>query len=273
MKGRYTAVIRLLAIDMDETCLNHKKVISEQTLDALQQAAASGIMVVPTTGRSLSCIPHQLKGQPFYRYVISSNGAVVTDLNSGNDLFHENIPSFVAAEFLEQCDKINVGISAHINHDFILQGHALRFLGKVSYGKDATYSKYAKNIAELLHSSQMDVEEIQLFYFNESMRERGEKLLSQYHCFLESRSEHYTELYSKDASKGNALSALANHLGIAKDEIACIGDAENDISMFQASGLKFAMGNAIPKLKELADVVVPSNDEDGVAFAITHHLL
>lgn len=273
MKGRSTAVIRLLAIDMDETCLNHKKIISDQTMDALHQAVDSGIIVVPTTGRALACLPYQLKGQPFYQYVISSNGAVVTDLKNNRDLFQENIPAAVAAEFLEQCDASNVGISAHINHDFILQGHALRLLGKVSYGKDASYSKYAKNIAALLRSSQMDVEEIQLFYFNESMKERGENLLSKYDCFLESKSNHYTELYSPNTSKGNALSALANYLGIVQDEIACIGDAENDISMFQASGLKFAMGNAIPELKELADVVVPSNNEDGVAFAIKHHLL
>lgn len=273
MKGRSAVVIRLLAIDMDETCLNRKKVISNQTMDALRRAAASGIMVVPTTGRALACIPYQLKEESFFQYVISSNGAVVTDLKNNEDLFHENIPAAIAADFLEECDEINVGISAHINHDFVLQGHALRMLGKVSYGKDASYSKYAKNIASLLRSSQMDVEEIQLFYFNEQMKKRGENLLTQYDCFLESRSSHYTELYSKDASKGNALSALANYLGIEKDDIACIGDAENDISMFQSSGLKFAMGNAIPELKELADFVVPTNDEDGVAFAITHHLL
>ena len=49
-------MIRMLAIDMDGTCLNEKSKISAQTLQALEQAAKEGICVVPTTGRALSCL-------------------------------------------------------------------------------------------------------------------------------------------------------------------------------------------------------------------------
>ncbi len=266
-------LIRLLAIDMDETCLNDKKYISKENLAAMKQAADAGIMIVPTTGRALSCLPHQLKEQPFYRYVISSNGAVVTDTHTGKDLFQAAIPHQQAMEFLSRCDAIDTGISAHIHHEFVIQGHGLRLLGKLNYGKDALASKYAKNIADLLLQEPADVEEIQLFYFSKETEARTKQLLSRYDCFLQSGSSHYTELYSKQASKGNALDALAKHLELSPADIACIGDADNDLSMFRASGLKFAMGNAIPALKELADFVVPSNNDSGVAYAIKHHLL
>lgn len=230
-------------------------------------------MVVPATGRAFSCLPHQLKAQPWCPYVISSNGAVVTDTRTGKDLFQAPIPHPQAMEFLSRCNAVHIGISAHIRHDFVIQGHALRLLGKLSYGKDALASKYCKNIAGLLLREPADVEEIQLFYFSKEAEDRTRQLLSRYDCFLQSGSGHYTELYSKQASKGNALTALAGHLALSPADIACIGDADNDLSMFRASGLKFAMGNAIPALKELADFVVPSNNDSGVACAIEQHLL
>lgn len=72
--------IKLFAVDMDGTCLNHRNCISGENMRALAAAAAAGITVAPATGRSLSCLPHQLRaqlaGHPFFRYVISSNGRV-----------------------------------------------------------------------------------------------------------------------------------------------------------------------------------------------------
>lgn len=62
--------------------------------------------------------------------------------------------------------------------------------------------------------------------------------------------------------------AKSQHLSIRADEIACIGDGENDIPMFKNAGIRFAMGNASPALKACADRIVASNDDDGVAEAI-----
>ena len=80
-------MIKLLAVDMDGTCLNTKSNISEETLVWLQRAKARGVEIVPTTGRALSCLPHQLEGQNLFRYVITSNGAVVTDLKERERCF------------------------------------------------------------------------------------------------------------------------------------------------------------------------------------------
>ena len=79
-------MIRLLAIDMDGTCLTSRKRITDSTLSALSDAAARGVEIVPTTGRALTCLPHQLEDCQFYRYVISSNGARVTDTRTGETL-------------------------------------------------------------------------------------------------------------------------------------------------------------------------------------------
>jgi len=79
---------------------------------------------------------------------------------------------------------------------------------------------------------------------------------------------NFLEFQSGTASKWSALRALLDSQGIAPDEVAAVGDDENDISMLQAAGLGVAMGNAARLVKQAADVVTASNDDDGVVRVI-----
>lgn len=79
---------------------------------------------------------------------------------------------------------------------------------------------------------------------------------------------YYTEITSKDVDKWNAIEWLAKELDIKKEEIMAIGDNVNDKMMIENAGLGVAMGNSAPYIKEIADKVVTSNNEDGVAEAI-----
>ena len=73
-------MVQLLAVDMDGTCLNSRQHISDRTLGALRRAAEAGIEIVPTTGRTGTCLPSDLKEEHYIRYVITSNDARVTDI-------------------------------------------------------------------------------------------------------------------------------------------------------------------------------------------------
>jgi hypothetical protein len=78
----------------------------------------------------------------------------------------------------------------------------------------------------------------------------------------------YIDLTRIDVNKGSALEILANHLGIDAEETAAIGDQLIDLSMLNYSGLSIAMKNAPDALKKIATWIAPSNDEDGVAWAL-----
>jgi Cof subfamily protein (haloacid dehalogenase superfamily) len=80
------------------------------------------------------------------------------------------------------------------------------------------------------------------------------------------------EIMNHGISKGNAVKILAAYYGIKKEEIICFGDAENDISMLEYAGLGIAMGNAEAYVKEKADYVTDTNDNDGVAKAIEKYI-
>jgi Cof subfamily protein (haloacid dehalogenase superfamily) len=70
------------------------------------------------------------------------------------------------------------------------------------------------------------------------------------------------------ANKGNALRLLAHELDISLHQTLAIGDSFNDLSMFAVAGLSVAMGNAVPEVKNYATYLAPSNDKDGVAWAL-----
>lgn len=265
-------MIKLLAIDMDGTCLDSKSRMSEKTVSALRALSEKGIIVVPTTGRNLNCLPHRLKEENFYRYAITSNGACVIDLKENKKIFNSCIPCETAVEILSEIRNKGFGITVQIENEYYLQGRLLSLAGRIYYGKDSENSLTVKSIEDFIKSNQSEVEEIQLYFLHPKARKRAKKTLALYSNISSAYSSIYVEIFDKNASKGIALSELARQLGIKKEEIACIGDGENDLTMFAESGMKFAMGNAVDSLKEKADYVLPDNNSDGVAYAIEKYL-
>ena len=78
----------------------------------------------------------------------------------------------------------------------------------------------------------------------------------------------YIDMTADGVNKGSALQALADYRGLQASEIAAIGDQDIDFQMLKFAGLPIAMSNAVPSLFDIAKLVAPSNDEDGVAWAI-----
>ena len=144
-------MIKLLAIDMDGTCLDQRSRMTDRTLDVLRKAAKAGITVVPCTGRNLGCIPHRLaagvlreskteddeKNKDLFRYVITSNGAMVTDVKEKKTLFRALIKKEDALSILSDCRKEKFGIAAHVRHRYFAQGKLFTSAGRIVYGKDA----------------------------------------------------------------------------------------------------------------------------------------
>lgn len=274
MEKEKTKKIKLLAVDMDGTCLDRRSRMSEETIQALKAARDAGMIIVPTTGRNLHCLPHRLAAEKsLYRYVISSNGARVTDCLTGRTLFESMIPREEALHLLRDIKGIKAGITAHIGCEYLIQGRILVMLGHLMFGKDARGVYHVKNMKQVLRSSGQDVEELQLYFLSVLAKRQLQRILALHPLLTCASTSVYMEIFSRNTSKGMALHALAKELGIRKEEIACMGDGENDLYMFQEAGFKMAMGNAVPDLKKKADVILPSNDRNGAARGIQKYLL
>ncbi|HJB96099.1 MAG TPA: HAD-IIB family hydrolase [Candidatus Mediterraneibacter intestinigallinarum] len=275
-------MIKLLAVDMDGTCLDRRSRMTDATLEALRKAAGRGVIIVPTTGRNLECIPHRLaagtlfttgamdekKNRDLFRYVISSNGACVTDIRERKEIFRAPVPADDVLPLLRECGKLRLGIASHIRHRYLLEGRFLTMAGRLVYGKDARGVCCVRSMEEFIRKGGYKVEEFQFYFFSPGAEQDVRSVLEKYPDLRAAYTGIYVEVYSKDASKGRALAELARHLNIRKEEIACIGDGENDLSMFEAAGLRIAMGNAVEDLKKQADHVTDSNARDGAAKAV-----
>lgn len=259
---------KLLAVDMDGTCLTDRKKITETTMLALKKAADNGIVIVPTTGRALDSLPRQLIGQPFYRYVITSNGARLYDVQEKKTLYSSLIPQKNAISILLDAKKHGLGRTAHVENQNIVEGDMLNLKGRLVYKKDTKETVKTKDIIQTIKEKNGDVEEVQLFFFNEKKKWWAKDIVHKNKNYTASFGKDYVEIYNGETSKGIALAKLAKILGFTKDDIICIGNGENDLTMFEQSGLKIAVANADPSLKPKADWVVSSNNKDGVAEAI-----
>ena len=280
-------MIKLLAVDMDGTCLDARSRMTDRTLQALRKAAEKGVVIVLATGRNLECIPHRLAagtlrrtGTPddyankgLFRYVISSNGARVTDICERKTIFRASVKREDALTLLENCRGKGLGIASHVRHRYLLQGRFLTTAGLLIYGKDAQGVYCVRDMETFVRRNDCEVEEFQFYFLLPGAKEKVRTILKEYPSLHAAYTGIYVEVYSRDASKGNALAALAGHLGIRQEEIACIGDGENDLSMFVSSGLKIAMGNAVDKLKVQADHIAESNRNDGAAKTIEQYIL
>lgn len=280
-------MIRLLAVDMDGTCLDRCSRMTDRTLSALREAARRGVVIVPATGRNLECLPHRLAAgtlcrtgsrddyanQGLFRYVISSNGAKVTDICKKKTVFQASIPQRDALSLLEKCRGKGLGTAVHVRHRYLLQGRVLTAAGLILYGKDAKGAYCVRDMEEFISRNGCEVEEFQFYFITPGSKRKLRSVLEGYPALRGAYTPIYAEVFSEYASKGNALKALAARLGIGKDEIACIGDGENDLPMFAASGFRIAMGNAVEALKKRADHVTEANSRDGAARAIEQYIL
>jgi hydroxymethylpyrimidine pyrophosphatase-like HAD family hydrolase len=84
---------------------------------------------------------------------------------------------------------------------------------------------------------------------------------------------YYLDVTHKTANKGEAVRALAAHLGAALSDVAVLGDMENDVPMFEVAGFAIAMGNASPAVQARAAAVTGANSDDGWAQAIDRLIL
>ena len=194
-------------------------------------------------------------------------------MRTGETLHTGLMPRNRALGILSACDSPGVRLTAHVDDGSLLQGHTLAAMGRIVYGQDAHRARAVPSLSPLLAAEHTGVEELQLFRLRRGALPRAKAALAGFPGCSLSFGGRYVVICDSGASKGAALTMLADQPGITREAIARIGDSDNDLTMFDCTGLRFAMGNAMPALKARAGVLLPDNDHDGVALAMRRHLL
>ena len=266
---------KLIAIDMDGTLLRDDKTITTLNKKTLRKAIELGIKVVLTSGRPIQGLKKyldelELTGED--DYVIGVNGALICKtsdysvINSnatltGKDLKYiynkvKDLETYVHA-FTNEEDLVNIEsrFSDEEEKRIDLKVRVVDFLNEVQDEDEI--------LKVVLEEDKVVLDKI--------TPQIPRELFEEYTVI---RSlDFMVEFMNKDCNKSIGLEKLAQYLKISKEEIIAIGDADNDIEMIEYAGLGVAMGNAKDEIKQLADFVTKSNEEDGVAYVIDKFII
>lgn len=260
---------RLLVLDIDGTLTNSKKRITPATLNALLALQEKGIKVVLASGRptaGMRALAKELKLDHYGSFILSFNGAKIINCKTEEIIYQNVIPKQVIPHLYAAALKHKVGIISY-EADCVIAGTPMdsyiekeAFINQIPVKEVSNFPDY---LTFDVNKCLMTGEGTYLATVEEKMKEEFGSELNIY------RSEPYfLEIMPQHVDKAYSLGKLLEHLGLSKEEMICCGDGFNDMSMIQFAGLGVAMANAQEKVREVADYITLSNDEDGIVHVI-----
>ncbi len=270
--------IKLLAIDIDGTLLNSKNYITKNTHHILKMAKDKWVKIVLATGRVLKSALYYSRHLDLESYVVACNGGIIID-NQTNILSKRPIPKDKMMEIMKVGKESSVYFHFYNEDSFFTNQYVKEVSEYYSSsraklkGHDIDVVMYEKD-NEILAQDDLNIYKF-LFIEQDNIKltRVREKLSKIEGISLSSSWGNNVEVMNKGVSKGTALALLSRELGIESENIMAIGDNENDLSMINFAGIGVAMENGNPILRESADFIAPSNEEDGVAYAIKKFIL
>ncbi len=261
---------KLIAIDMDGTFLDKNHKISKENLEAVKKVISKGKEVIIATGRSGVSLNDYKDHFDFNTPFIVYNGSAMKYLNKYDYIQRNDLEFEIAKKVVEKGVSLNTGVLIWADDELYLIGSEEKAIN-YTFNSGTNFIKI-DNIEKLKYKG------IHKVMFSDTK----ERIREIYNIFQkeEFKSSNYTisvpkilEFFNLKSSKGQTVLNYAKSLGIKQEEIICIGDGMNDISMIKMAGLGIAMDNACQELKEVADYITKSNEENGVAYAIEKFML
>lgn len=271
---------KLICIDMDGTLLNSQGEVTQENQEALKKAQEKGVHIALTTGRlyqSAKGFNEQLglKGP-----IISANGTYIGFPNQEKPFYYKGFSYDEVVTFYEcarqypveihfstikgvLCDQRTEENEAYHNKLNSMLPEKERF--EIAYigDFDNAFKTYDGKILKAFCMAQE----------KEALQKLKQKLMQLGLYEVSSSWDNNIEIMPKGIDKGYGVRKLAELLNIKREEVICIGDHENDLSMLQYAGVGVAMGNSTANVIAQADDQTLTNDESGVAKVIEKYIL
>lgn len=268
--------VKIIALDLDDTLLNHELIITSRTVTALQKAAARGIYIVLCSGRAENAIlPYvrqlNIAGSQSGRYLIAINGAEVFDLHMRLPVMTKKLSAGVLQFVYEEAKKRGLPaqvydastIYASVDNkwtqvDAQLCGLRLKIVDEFYDFMEAGHPKM------VIPADPEDIKDFMPF-LQEKLKGKAEIFISK---------PYFLEIMPPECGKGEAVLWLADRLGIPQSQTMAFGDSMNDETMIRKTAYGVAMSNGLPYIQEIAKFVTRrSNEEDGIGDFIEEYVL
>ncbi|MCD8036612.1 MAG: Cof-type HAD-IIB family hydrolase [Clostridiales bacterium] len=265
--------IKLIATDLDGTFLDNSKQISAENLKAVHDAVNKGVLFVPATGRALHTMPDNVLALDCVDYAVTSNGAAVVEMKTGNIIYKNQLDNAMARRVIEYAAEINVMAEIFVNgRAYTLKKYMDNL---IAYGVNPKFEQWyrdTRNVVdnyEIVLGNNVSVENINIIFADMAQRVEAFDCLSKnYDVEITNSIGNNLETGAKGCSKGVAIEALAEYLGIDMENVMCFGDNYNDLDMIKRAGIGVAVANGEDFVKEQADFTAKSNNDNGFAEAV-----
>ncbi len=259
--------IKMIGLDLDGTLLNDKKELTSHTREILTRAIDQGVTVLVATGRPVTGIPEVLRNFPGMRYALTSNGGRILDLQEDKVLYANMLSYEMGAAILKIFGDYDTFKEIYFDGRGFVQADELLKVGE--YLRNPAMADYIRTTRKGITS------------LWEKMEEMNGHEMDKIHALFKNQDERLEakqrimELGDLSISDSMGTNLEINAPGVNKGMgliMACV-DGNNDLMMLKEVGFGVAMANGADEVKEVADYITLSNEEDGVAAAIEKFVL
>lgn len=259
----------LLVLDVDGTLVNSRKEITEKTKAALIECQENGIRVAIASGRCTEGIRHQAHAiglDEYGGYIISYNGGRITNCRTKEVIYNIPLPDGMLHELYDYSVQQETGILTYHDGKIIAHSDTDPYIVVDAKGCDMPIwvpEDFHREVHFNVNKCILTGDPEKLALLEEKAAKDFAGRLSVY------RSEgFYLEMMPLGVDKAYGVSRLLQQMGYSRSQMVCCGDGFNDLPMIEYAGMGVAMANAPQELKDKADYVAPSCDEDGLVSVI-----
>lgn len=270
----YNLKYKLLVLDLDGTLTNSKKEITPYTREMLIKAQEKGVRVVLASGRpTYGIVPlaEELQLAQYGGYILSYNGGTIINWETKEEIHSSTLDMNMIAPAYDMASRHGMQILSYIDQDIITEGPEDKYVQYEAFLTKMPVRKvdsFCETINQPVPKCLIVGDAEELVLLEKKMQDKYGDYMNIY------RSEaFFLELNPLSIDKANSLKKLLAHLNLTKEEMIACGDGFNDLSMVDLAGLGVAMENAKQEVKDVANYITRSNEEDGVAHVVEKFIL
>lgn len=261
--------IRYVAVDLDGTLLNKDHEVSEFTKMTLQRFIAAGGTLILASGRptyGMRKVENALSLKELGGILLSFNGGELTDCKTGEILYQQPLKKQRIPSLVQQAREMGANLLTYQNKYILTEQPEEKycnFEAELNGMQIKKLKNFETEIQFPIVKCLMTIPPERMSILETRLKEQWKGELSISHS-----QPFFLEITEKGIDKAKALDFYLNKRGDSREKLVAFGDGMNDFTMLRYAGLGVAMGNAELGLKQAADLVCLSNEEDGVAKLI-----
>ena len=259
-------MVKAIFIDIDGTLRDSNRNLSQRTIDTIKKVSKSGILVILCSGRPRKYTEEISKKCFASKYIITSSGGNIYDYEQNKELYANIMNKEAIIKLYEISNEENVRFIMNVGEGRVVnkvkhpdqEQELKQDIKDFVYNNEVVQCTIADSNFDKIKNLIPKIEKVE----NVEIKNRHKSLLD---IKFKDDKTIFCDIANINSNKGNAVKKLLEILNISKNEAIAIGDDNNDLAMFEQVGYRVAVDNAIDVVKEKANEITLSNDDDGVA--------